>query len=800
MSSPVIVNGLSDDEVRARSTSAIWQYCADLPHDRWLKKKVKGELVKIWRCSVCKEKKGKNIVKEYVMEKGSTSKAVNHLKSSHNIQINSQGEISIGKTADTVNSITNFTVKKHPLDAVEGQGPNKRARSYGEAPYSPALSRELLGRMIADNNLPIKFARSESFRSFIYSVNPIANKTLPRSDTTIKADLKTALASKKHLIQRDLKSALSKIHLTPDGWTSDNNLGLLGTVGHYVSKDHGLQHVVLGLTEIQGPHSGANMASIIGNLLLDYDIIDKLGYITSDNAKSNDTMMRDLEIQLAAVGVDYDGKEGRIRCNGHIINLVVQAFFFSKHPDAARQHTDEELLGLQIQADDMKKWRKFGPHGKIHNIVVYIESSPQRRKDFKENHGGGTTRRDQKTRWNSWYLMIVWALKDSSKRAIASYLQQEKDLEAESLSRAEWAALTDMSDFLKPFYDATLATESHKHSLDRTLITMDFLLTHLERARVNYGNCSTMNPLVETAWAKMDEYYHKTDDIAVYRAALVLNPSKKFAYFDEHWQQRPEWITRAKQTTRELWAEKYRPSSLITTNNKTVTASSNQMDNSFLDFLSQDLHPTTRVRDELELYLTDALVPSSEFDHYPLTWWLQPAQLKRYPHVYIMAIDIPSIPPMSAEVERLFSEAKHTLAHQRMSMTAETLELLQLNRSFNRHPAITLHHQVSSPLSPILSTTTNTYIEPQHQADYDSGYSGSRRHSKRYYHVRISLTPDHTISGAQSGAGVGGRVRGWARGISILGSRPRKGRFLTRRAVEPSGDGALLTAPFVPSL
>jgi hypothetical protein len=59
----------------------------------------------------------------------------------------------------------------------------------------------------------------------------------------------------------------------------------------------------------------------------------------------------------------------------------------------------------------MQRWRDKGPLGKLHNTVVYIQRSPQRREAFADL---STKRlgliRDNSTRWNSWYAMLKRAL------------------------------------------------------------------------------------------------------------------------------------------------------------------------------------------------------------------------------------------------------------------------------------------------------------------------------------------------------------------------------------------------------
>ncbi len=60
----------------------------------------------------------------------------------------------------------------------------------------------------------------------------------------------------------------------------------------------------------------------------------------------------------------------------------------------------------------MENWRRKGPLGKLHNIVVYIQRSPQRIAAFLKLSSGKRLVRDNKTRWNSWYAMIDSAIQE----------------------------------------------------------------------------------------------------------------------------------------------------------------------------------------------------------------------------------------------------------------------------------------------------------------------------------------------------------------------------------------------------
>ena len=77
----------------------------------------------------------------------------------------------------------------------------------------------------------------------------------------------------------------------------------------------------------------------------------------------------------------------RLRCFGHIINLSAKAFLFGEDPDAFELEIDNlEKLKLEVRYERelLAQWRKRGSIGKLHNIVVWIRRTLQRRDSFME--------------------------------------------------------------------------------------------------------------------------------------------------------------------------------------------------------------------------------------------------------------------------------------------------------------------------------------------------------------------------------------------------------------------------------
>jgi hypothetical protein len=122
-------------------------------------------------------------------------------------------------------------------------------------------------------------------------------------------------------VVQELSQALSKIHISFDGWTTKGGKrGFLGVVAHYVDSHGNLQDLPIALPQLTGAHSGEKMAEVVSQTLQQFSINSRtVGYFVLDNASNNDSA-----VAAIAQKMDFDATHRRIRCGPHTLNLIGQ--------------------------------------------------------------------------------------------------------------------------------------------------------------------------------------------------------------------------------------------------------------------------------------------------------------------------------------------------------------------------------------------------------------------------------------------------------------------------------------------
>jgi len=256
---------------RRGRTSWIWEH---IPNDNINTIYVDSEGNIVWKCKYC--------LAVYAETTG-TGICERHLGRLHQItKISSQAQKQIARES---------TIDAAFARAAKTSYKRRCLTSLELDTIDPAVLEQLYVRFLTACNIPFHLVQREEFRTLIRYINKDADTWLPSSHSTVRKWTIRTFQHEKNHIKQLLQSALSKVHLTVDLWTSPNSLAFIGIIGHYIAENGDLRHSVLALKEVDGDHSGANQALHIMEVLRDYGIASKLGYFMMDNAESNDTML-----------------------------------------------------------------------------------------------------------------------------------------------------------------------------------------------------------------------------------------------------------------------------------------------------------------------------------------------------------------------------------------------------------------------------------------------------------------------------------------------------------------------------
>ncbi|KJZ68971.1 hypothetical protein HIM_09781 [Hirsutella minnesotensis 3608] len=461
------------------------------------------------------------------------------------------------------------------------------------------------------------------------------------------------------------------IHFTFDGWTSRQNVSFLGINSHFIDRDWKQWRLLLGLPALRKRHTGAALADEVADTICAFDLQDRIGYYTLDNATNNDTAMETLAAEF-----DFDKAERRIRCAPHFLNLAVRAMMYGSKRDnfdellahwgdkdfiteedeqkqlseainelgadddfseqiADEICEDETVLEDRqgqfpvptvINAEEVDKYRKFGPFGKLHNIGIALRTSSQLVEDFQEAQRQTAPAepvlswvQNVCSRWQSDEAMASRALlKRSALNRMISIIEErwinqggkKQDKPAilkERLSLEEWKVVSALQKILQPFRVASKQLQgegipgnrSTSGGFDEYFQVVEMLLDHLELAVqgviIEEDDDKVMREVrlfddmdaktrrllkiyIKLGWKKLNDYYGKLTSTA-YVAAVVFHPCKKWRTLEQLWNQLPsrqtsEWKRTYERSLTKAWEERYKNMDLQDAGNDGLAAGS----------------------------------------------------------------------------------------------------------------------------------------------------------------------------------------------------------------------------------
>jgi hypothetical protein len=357
-----------------------------------------------------------------------------------------------------------------------------------------------------------------------------------------------------------------------------------------VAPNYTITSILLAFRNLLGPHSGENIAASVQEVVQEYEIQSSLGCFVLDNVYSNDTAVETLG--KAYKWPKNEHKQRRLRCIGHVINLVAQAFLLGEKQEVFEQALAKAEQGEDEEDKGTKLWQLCGPIGKLHYTVVFILRAPQRRQAFKRGSDECEAtdlvpKRDNSTRWNSIYNMIKRAIKLRSQINLFCSYTYKDDFKTEmQLNDDDWYILLHLAAALVHFENATMAlqgqakegqfgtmgecipiiealslelTELQNHfPLNTTFESTEFddLPALLDAFPPRTGDDPATGFILKCtnrAHTKLSEYYGLTDESTWFITGMIMNPIIKWKWCRVYWSDKPSWLKQAQGNIRRLW-------------------------------------------------------------------------------------------------------------------------------------------------------------------------------------------------------------------------------------------------------
>ena len=452
-----------------------------------------------------------------------------HLKSKHSIISESAGQSRTQEELDTVSTLYARLATKNSIEA----------EKINDEVLTRILDRKVVERTLLDliicRKLPLSIVEWPEFRVFCSSLNPKSTLLIPASHNTISKKIHEIFPGAKDHIRKVLQSAKTNIHLAVDIWTSPNRYLLLAVCGSFIDANDHFWNILLGLPQTFG-HSGEVQWEALQPVLQEYGIVEKIGTVVGDNSGTNDTLCQAISHFLSSEKrIDWNATQQRIRCLGHIFNLVVQAFLFKDKTDEERldsldkKESESGLDEKELKEREIFMRNQMGVLGKLHTIVVYIRASSLRTQEFTKE-AGRMIPLDNSTRWNSWNTMINVALEKDVRSALQQYIEKrhvegsfdKKDI----LSTEDWVHLRRIATFLEVFQGATLDLQGTQPTLSNVLENFDILFHHFKTCLIDKAY-KPFYARIQRSFDKFQDYQKKLDTSPYYAAARILHPERR---------------------------------------------------------------------------------------------------------------------------------------------------------------------------------------------------------------------------------------------------------------------------------
>ena len=512
-----------------------------------------------------------------------------HLSIKHNVTLESSSS-----TQSTPNPITSLWQQRSNKEAME------------------RFEYNLIRWIVADD---MAFSSIES-PFFQQMINDIPGISMPfTSRNTLTSRIAAQFELDRQQLVKELATSCQTIAVSLDGWTSNNDVSILGVIGHWLTEDFEYKEALLEYAEIEGPKSGENMGAIVLQLLDELDLERKLLSITADNASNNETLIDEVETGLreqflhteSSNALRFRGQDSYIRCLAHVLNLIVKEIL--KTLKLGDRKLAEESVELILQHQYINT--TDSALARLRVLAIWLLRTPERKSQWRNlcthnNLEDNLIPYDVDNRWNSTYLMINAGIR--ARRQISRWISSHSEMP--QFTDGDWEFLQQLSTILQRFYEHTEHVSRSAPQISYAVPIYYDLHNLINNAANREGEFQTLDKdiaaAVGSALGKYSKYYDLIDGLDIYYIALILNPRYKTRLLEQ--ELGDEASNLIIQNIKEVLHQEYPP--IISSSQ--IPSSSQFLRQSLEARLLSKIQPSTSLISDIDRYFNDPLAQIPE--------------------------------------------------------------------------------------------------------------------------------------------------------------------------------------------
>ena len=349
---------------------------------------------------------------------------------------------------------------------------------------------EALARFLCLDLQPLSIVSSPHFLQLLKTLDP---KFVPLSASQFSRVVIPTLYEKTKSKVKDSLSKADHLSVTTDAWTGCHNRSYISVTIHFIDGLWNLKHYCLQIQEITESHTAVNLADDLRNSLEQWESLDRVVMITTDNAANiSNAVVKELKLP-------------HFGCVGHVLQLSIGKAF------------------------------KLGPVdcvlGKVKRLVAHFQRSNNETYALREKQAVLQLPKHELiqecvTRWSSCYRMLERVLEQ--RQALYAVLLENKEKHVRALlpDAGEWGVIEDLISILKPFSDATQVLSGSKYATISLLAPVLYKLIHVT-LKVEGKDSTILKSIKNAICTDLKSRYESLEVQRLLNIAAFLDPRFK---------------------------------------------------------------------------------------------------------------------------------------------------------------------------------------------------------------------------------------------------------------------------------